>query len=152
MAGARPGNAPAGIALPHRRGEHVPRDRAFSVVARSRRCPAARQAAEPRALRLRRNRTPDNRCRGRARRCQAIGGGKGARLALAFDHFAGGLPGAARMSEVPTPAAVPRQRRDTGHMLGQIDGAGMMPPAVLGQRVDAAATILRETAPAADNR
>ncbi|NKX44540.1 Ldh family oxidoreductase [Roseicyclus persicicus] len=148
---ARVGNSPLGIGLPHAGGRHVMLDMALSVAARSK-VRAAAQAGRPIpetwATDAEGRPTTDAQA-AMAGLMQAIGGPKGAALAVTLDLLAAGLAGAAMLSEVPDThkdaAAVP----NLGQMILVIDAARLAPPAELAARLDRAAGIVGSTPPVA---
>jgi len=144
---ARVGNAPTGIGLPHGDGRHAMLDMALSVAARSK---MRRAAEEGRAI------PPDwaTDAEGRpttdaraamAGLMQAIGGAKGASLAVMLDLMAAGLSGAAILSDVPDTHKDAGARPDLGQMFLLIDVARLGGLAALSERIDRAAAILAET-------
>ncbi|SMX44484.1 Ldh family oxidoreductase [Maliponia aquimaris] len=141
------GNNPLGFALPHPEGRHVILDMALSVVSRSR-VRAAARAGTP---------IPDSWATGpdglpttdpaQAMRglMSAIGGDKGANLALCLDLMAGGLSGAAMLSEVPTAADTPGAPQDLGQMILLVDAARLLPDTDRAARLDTAARIVGQS-------
>jgi LDH2 family malate/lactate/ureidoglycolate dehydrogenase len=149
---ARVGNAPTGIGLPHGDGRHAMLDMALSVAARSK---VRKAAQEGRAI------PPDwaTDAEGRpttdaeaamAGLMQAIGGAKGASLAVMLDLMAAGLSGAALLSDVPDTHKDAGQRPDLGQMFVLIDVRQLGGLAALSERIDRAAVILAETPPVGD--
>ncbi|KKK48455.1 hypothetical protein LCGC14_3144950, partial [marine sediment metagenome] len=67
---------------------------------------------------------------------QAIGGTKGANLALCLDLLAGGLSGAAMLSEIPNANLDTQAVANVGHLFLVIDAARLMPPAALSTRLE----------------
>jgi LDH2 family malate/lactate/ureidoglycolate dehydrogenase len=80
---------------------------------------------------------------------QAIGGRKGAALAVTLDLFAAGLAGAAMLTDVGDNHADPSRRPDVGQLYILIDTARLMPPDALAGRLDHAADIVGLTPPVA---
>lgn len=142
---ARVGNSPLGIGLPDPDGRHMMLDMAMSVVARSRLRDAARSDrpipddwatdAEGRPTR-----DPNAALQGMLR---AIGGDKGATLALALDLLAGLLPGSAILSEIAAPTD--RRPQRLGQMVIAIDAARLADPGMQAGRLADARRILDET-------
>lgn len=144
--GQRPviGNTPLGIALPDQGGRHVILDIAMSVVARSRvRQAAARGEAIPDnwATDAKGQPTADA-VAAMGGMMQAIGGIKGANLALCLDLLAGGLSGAAMLSEVPNANLDTRAVANVGHLFLVIDAARLMSPVALSERLEDARDML----------
>ncbi|MEM5544843.1 Ldh family oxidoreductase [Sulfitobacter sp. AS92] len=144
--GQRPviGNTPLGIALPDQSGWHVILDIAMSVVARSRvRQAAARGDAIPEswATDAAGNPTTDAAAAMQGM-MQAIGGTKGANLALCLDLLVGGLSGAAMLSEIPNANLDTQAVANVGHLFLVIDAARLMPPAALSERLGDAREML----------
>lgn len=145
------GNAPTGIGLPHAGGRHVILDMALSVAARSKlRGAAERGEAVPDTWAL----DAEGRATTDARAAlngvlQAIGGRKGAALAVTLDLLAAGLAGAAMLSDVGDNHRDPSARPDLGQLYILIDAARLMPPEALADRLDHAAAILAATPPVA---
>jgi len=147
----RVGNAPFGIGLPHSGGRHVMLDMALSVAARSKlRGAAARGEAIPEswATDAEGNPTTDPHAALKGM-LLAIGGRKGAALAVTLDLFSAGLAGAAMLSEVADNHKDPGARPDVGQVFIVIDAARLMPPEDLDDRLDRAARIVGETPPVA---
>jgi LDH2 family malate/lactate/ureidoglycolate dehydrogenase len=139
-AGAREaviGNAPFGIAVPDRDGRPVILDMALSVVARSKVRAAAKTGAPiPETWATDANGNPTtNAAEAMQGLMQAIGGGKGATLALALDMLAGALSGAAMLSEIPNANRDPGAVGNVGHMVIVIDASALMPPDRLAERL-----------------
>jgi len=80
---------------------------------------------------------------------QAIGGRKGAALAVTLDLFAAGLAGAAMLTDVGDNHADPSRRPDVGQLFILIDATRLMPPEALAERLDHAAGIVGNTPPVA---
>ena len=145
------GNAPLGFAMPDAKGVPVLLDMALSVAARSK----VRAAAVAGKV------IPDTWATDAAGRpttdaaaamkglMQAIGGAKGANLSLCLDLFAGGLSGAAMMSELPDTNKTPGTTPDVGHMIIVIDAARLMAEDALSARVQDARAMV-EASPAVD--
>jgi LDH2 family malate/lactate/ureidoglycolate dehydrogenase len=81
---------------------------------------------------------------------QAIDGAKGAHLSLCLDLLAGGLSGAAILSEVPNANLTPGAVANVGHMVLMIDTARLLPPEALSARIGDARRIVRDS-PAIDS-
>jgi LDH2 family malate/lactate/ureidoglycolate dehydrogenase len=147
--GVAVGNAPTGIGLPHAGGRHVILDMALSVAARSKLRGAAERGEEvPDSWALDAAGRPTTDPRAALKGVlQAIGGRKGAALAVTLDLLAAGLAGAAMLSDVGDNHADPSRRPDVGQMFILIDAARQMPPEVLAQRLDHAAGMLGAVPP-----
>lgn len=123
------GNNPVGIAIPHPDGQHVILDMALSMVSRSR-LRAAAEAQQPVpdswAMDADGNPTtdPSLAIHGLMR---AIGGGKGAHLALCLDLLAGALSGAGMLDEIPAAADQPQSPQNLGQMFILIDAEKLLP-------------------------
>lgn len=135
------GNAPFGIAIPNPGpdpgGAPVILDIALSVAARSK----VRQAAaagqpipETWATDAQGIPTTDA-SEAMKGLMQAIGGTKGANLSLCLDLVAGGLSGAAMLSEIPNANLTPGAQANVGHMFIVIDVARLLPSEVLSGRL-----------------
>jgi LDH2 family malate/lactate/ureidoglycolate dehydrogenase len=149
--GRRPviGNTPLGFAIPDVRGAPVILDMALSVVARSKVRRAAQTGApipETWATDAEGHPTTDAAAAMKGM-MQAIGGAKGAHLALCLDLMAAGLSGAHMLSDVANANTDPGARADVGHFVVAIDTAFLMPPAALADRLDHARGLLRAAAP-----
>jgi LDH2 family malate/lactate/ureidoglycolate dehydrogenase len=145
------GNAPTGIGLPHRAGRHVILDMALSVAARSKlRGAAERGETIPETWALDADGRPTTDPRAALKGVlQAIGGRKGAALAVTLDLFAAGLAGAAMLIDVGDNHADPSRRPDVGQLFILIDATRLMPPEALAERLDHAAGIVGNTPPVA---
>lgn len=146
---ARVGNSPLGIGIPHAGGHHVMLDIAMSVAARSRlREAAERGESVPDTWATDENGLPTTDAQaGMAGLMQAIGGAKGAALAVMLDLLASGLSGAAMLSEIPNTHADPGARPGLGHMILLIDAERLVPPDALSARLHDAAAIHAATPP-----
>ena len=145
------GNAPLGFAMPDEQGVPVLLDMALSVAARS----------KVRAASVAGTAIPDTWATDAAGRpttdataamkglMQAIGGTKGANLSLCLDLFAGGLSGAAMMSELPDTNKTPEVTPDVGHMILVIDAARLIEPEALSARMQDARNMVTAS-PAVD--
>ena len=147
------GNTPLGIALPDAGGEHVILDMAMSVVARSKvRQAAARGETIPESWATDENGTPTtDPVAAMSGLMQAIGGTKGANLAVCLDLLAGGLSGAAVLSEVPNANLDPQAVANVGHLFIVIDAAKLMAPDLLAHRLEEARSILKGSAASGDH-
>lgn len=147
---ARVGNAPTGIGLPHGAGRHVMLDMALSVAARSKlRGAATRGETIPDTWALDPEGKPTTDPKAAlAGVLQAIGGPKGAALAMTLDLLAAGLSGAAMLCEVADNHRDPSARPDVGQLYIVIDTARLMPASDLDARLDRAAAIVAATPPA----
>ena len=140
---ARVGNSPLGLAIPDAGGAHVMLDMALSVAARSRVRQAAEQGApipETWATDAQGHPTTDARA-AMGGLMQAIGGPKGAALAVTLDLMASGLSGAAMLSEIPDTHKTPAARPGLGQMFVLIDAARLVTPGELSARLGDAAAI-----------
>jgi len=140
---ARVGNSPLGIAIPHEGGQHVLLDMALSVVARSRLREAAERGEvipDTWATDAQGHPTTDASA-GMAGLMQAIGGAKGAALAVTLDLLASGLAGAAMLSEIPDTHKTPHTRPGLGQMILVIDAARLVAPGDLSARLGDAGAI-----------
>ncbi|MDG3040190.1 Ldh family oxidoreductase [Roseicyclus marinus] len=147
--GVAVGNAPTGIGLPHAGGRHVILDMALSVAARSKlRGAAERGETIPEAWALDAEGRPTTDPRAALKGVlQAIGGRKGAALAVTLDLMAAGLAGAAMLSDVGDNHADPSRRPDVGQMILVIDATRLMPPEDFARRLDHAAGIVGAVPP-----
>jgi LDH2 family malate/lactate/ureidoglycolate dehydrogenase len=141
------GNAPTGIGLPHAAGRHAMLDMALSVAARSK---VRKAAQEGRAIPAdwatdAEGRPTTDAKAAMAGLMQAIGGAKGASLAIMLDLMAAGLSGAALLSDVPDTHKDAGARPDLGQMFVLIDVSQLGGVAALSERIDRAAAILAET-------
>jgi LDH2 family malate/lactate/ureidoglycolate dehydrogenase len=143
------GNAPTGIGLPHAGGRHVILDMALSVAARSKlRGAAGRGEAIPDSWALDADGRPTTDPQAALKGVlQAIGGRKGAALAVTLDLLAAGLAGAAMLTDVGDNHADPSRRPDVGQLYILIDAARLMSPEALAERLDHAADIVARTPP-----
>lgn len=148
---ARLGNNPLGIAIPNPGGLPAILDMALSVAARSRVRAAQKAGTQiPADWATDANglptTDPEAAMHGLMR---AIGGDKGANLALCFDLLAGLLSGSAILSEIPNAAETPSAVQNLGHMFLAIDASRLLPPDTLAARMRDAASIVADT-PAVD--
>lgn len=145
------GNAPVGLAIPDEDGMPVLLDMALSVAARSKvRAAASAGASIPETWATdAQGRPTTDAAAAMDGLMQAIGGAKGAHLALCLDLFAGGLSGAAMMGEIPNANTTPDVPPDLGHMIVIIDAARLMPPDRLSARLADARNMV-ETTPRVD--
>lgn len=131
------GNAPLGFAIPNPGGAPVLLDIALSVAARSK----VRQAAAagdpiPETWATDAHGQPTTDAKAAMQGLMlAIGGAKGANLALVLDLFAGGLSGAAMLSEIPNANLQPGTVANVGHMIILIDAARLMSADALSNRM-----------------
>lgn len=142
----RIGNNPFGLVIPHPDGKHVLLDMSLSVVARSRVRSAARSGLpipETWATDAQGRATTDADAAMQGL-MSAIGGAKGANLALCLDLMAAGLSGAGMLSEVPSAADHPERVQNLGYMIILINAACLASDEVRRSRLDAAAEIIRE--------
>lgn len=147
--GVAVGNAPTGIGLPHVEGRHVILDMALSVAARSKlRGAAERGERIPETWALDADGRPTTDPKAALKGVlQAIGGRKGAALAVTLDLLAAGLAGAAMLSDVGDNHADPSRRPDVGQLYIVIDAGRLMPPEALAGRLDHAAGIVAGVPP-----
>ncbi|MFT6076186.1 MAG: LDH2 family malate/lactate/ureidoglycolate dehydrogenase [Yoonia sp.] len=138
------GNAPLGFAMPNPGGLPVLLDIALSVAARSK----VRQAAEagapiPQTWATDASGHPTTDAKAAMHGLmQAVGGAKGANLAFCLDLFAGGLSGAAMLTEIPNANLQPGAVANVGHMIILIDAARLMPADALSSRVSDARVMI----------
>jgi len=142
------GNNPIGIAVPDPNGAHVILDMALSVVARSR-VRAAAEAGE--AIPESWATDADGRASTDAKAAmqglmQAIGGDKGANLALSLDMLAGGLSGAAMLSDIGA-ADTPGRPQNLGQMILLIDTGQLLSEAGLADQMALARQSLAQCTP-----
>ncbi len=148
---ARVGNAPLGLAIPDVNGGHVILDMALSVAARSRVRDAANRddpIPETWATDAQGRPTTDAKA-AMGGLMQAIGGPKGAALAVSLDLLAAGLAGAAMLSEIPDTHVDPAAQPGLGQMILLIDAASLIGPQDLSARIKDAAAIHAATPPVA---
>ena len=138
------GNSPIGFAIPSEEGMPILLDMALSVVARSK----VRRAAQmgemiPETWATDAAGLPTQDAKAAMQGLmQAIGGGKGANLALCLDLLAGGLSGAAMMSEIPNANLDPSAVANIGHMFIFVDVARLMPLGAFTERVSDARSMV----------
>lgn len=138
------GNAPFGLAVPDANGTPVILDIALSMAARSK----IRQAAEadlaiPETWATDANGHPTTDAKAAmGGLMQAIGGAKGANLALCLDLLAGGLSGAAMLSEIPNANLRPDAVANVGHMIVLIDAACLLSQDTLASRMSDARNLI----------
>lgn len=147
---ARIGNNPLGIGVPNPGHAPVVLDMALSVAARSRIRAAARDGVEiPEEWASdasgRPTSDPAKAMQGLMR---AIGGDKGANLALCLDLLSGLLSGAAILTEIPNAAKTPGTPQNLGHMIIALDTAQLVPADRLVLRMAQASSIIAHTQPA----
>lgn len=142
------GNAPLGIALPDATGQPVILDMALSVAARSKvRRAAARGDPIPATWATDANGVPTTNATDAMKGLmQAIGGGKGANLALCLDLLAGGLAGAAILSEVPNANVDTSASANVGHLFIVIDARRLISPDALTERLEEARRLVKNSA------
>ena len=147
----RVGNSPFGIGVPHERGRHRMLDMSLSVAARSKlRGAATRGEASPDTWATDADGHPTTDPKAALQGVlQAIGGPKGAALAMSLDLLAAGLSGAAILSDVADNHADPSARPNVGQMYIVIDAARLMPDGALSDKLDRAARIVGTTPPVA---
>ncbi|WP_146588648.1 Ldh family oxidoreductase [Puniceibacterium confluentis] len=138
--GAMIGNNPLGIAVPDPGGAHVILDMALSVAARSRVRAAAetgREIPESWATDAEGRPTTDPAAAMQGL-MRAIGGDKGANLALCLDLMAAGLSGAAMLSDIGTAAAARDTPQNLGQMILLVDTRRLLPEETLSERMQQA--------------
>lgn len=146
---ARIGNNPLGLAIPGPGGEHAILDMALSVVSRSRVRAAAKAGQlipEAWASDVDGHPTTDPAAAMQGL-MRAIGGDKGANLALCLDLMVSALSGAATLTEIGNAAADPGAAQKVGHLFVMIDAVALLPETERDQRMRTAAKILSGTAP-----
>ena len=143
------GNNPFGLVVPHPDGRHVLVDMALSVVARSR-VRAALEAGDPIpetwATDASGNPTHDP-ALAMDGLMQAIGGDKGAVLALALDMIGGAMAGANFLSGIPTTVKTPDRPQELGQMFILIDARRLLPDGARRARLDEAARLVTTSPP-----
>ncbi len=145
---ARIGNAPLGLAVPDPGGRHLILDMALSTVARSR-IRAAAKAGEsiPADWATDENGHPTtDPSRALTGILRAIGGDKGANLALGLDLMLATLAGSAMLTEIPNAAETPDSPQGLGLMLVLIDAERLLPGEARARRFEDARAILSGTA------
>lgn len=149
---ARVGNAPLGLAIPDVNGGHVILDMALSVAARSRvRDAAMRDHPIPETWATDAQGRPTTDAKAAmGGLMQAIGGPKGAALAVSLDLLAAGLAGAAMLSEIPDTHLDPAAQPGLGQMILLIDAGRLIGPQDLSARIKDAAAIHAATPPLQD--
>jgi len=135
--GAMVGNNPLGLAVPGPQGAHVILDIALSVAARSRVRAAAEAGTQiPDSWATDADGLPTTDPAAAMRGLmQAIGGDKGANLALCLDLLAGGLSGAAMLSGIGSAEGARETPQNLGQMILLIDTRQMLPEAELSARM-----------------
>lgn len=141
------GNTPLGIALPDETGTPVILDIALSVAARSKvRRAAANGQPIPETWATDKNGIPTtDAAEAMQGFMRAIGGTKGANLSLCLDLLAGGLSGAAILSEVPNANNDSTAVANVGHLFLVIDAAKILPPERLSSRIADARGLVRDS-------
>ncbi|AZQ68501.1 Ldh family oxidoreductase [Silicimonas algicola] len=145
---ARIGNAPIGLAVPDPGGRHLILDMALSTVSRSR-IRAAAKAGETIPADWatdEHGRPTTDPSRALTGILRAIGGDKGANLALGLDLMLATLAGAAMLTEIPNAAETPDSPQGLGLMVALIDAERLRPARERAGRLDEARTILSGTA------
>lgn len=134
------GNMPLGLALPAPGHDPLLLDMALTVVSRSRIRAAASAGApipEGWALDAQGRATTDARA-GLDGLIAAIGGTKGAALALALDLFSGVLSGARFLDDIPDTHKAPSASPGLGYVLIAVNAAALMPAEALSERMERA--------------
>ena len=148
----RVGNNPLGLAIPHPDGQHVLLDMALSISARSRVRRAAKEGVpipDTWATDAQGIPTTDAALAMQGL-MRAIGGEKGASLALCLDLLAGGLSGAAMLSEISSGSDQPENAQNLGQMFILIDAKQLLPNEERRKRMDNAEQMILNT-PAVDD-
>jgi LDH2 family malate/lactate/ureidoglycolate dehydrogenase len=146
---ARIGNNPIGFSIPDPGGNHVLLDMALSVVSRSR-VRAAERAGQtiPESWATdaegQPTTDPTQAMRGLMR---AIGGDKGANLALCLDLMASALSGSAMLNEIPNAATTPDIPQNLGQMLVLVNAGVLASEPERGARLAAARGVIAGTPP-----
>lgn len=150
----RIGNNPLGLAIPDPDGLHVMLDMALSVISRSRvRAAAGEGHAIPESWATDADGRPTtDPARAMEGLMRAIGGDKGASLALCLDLMVSALSGAAMLNEIGTAAKEPGKAQKVGHLFVLIDATAMLPEAERRERMQRARDIVTDTAPVDPNR
>ena len=138
------GNNPLGLAVPHPDGRHVLVDLALSVVSRSRVRAALKAGTDiPESWATDASgRSTSDPARAMEGLMQAIGGEKGAVLALALDLLAGAMAGDGFLSHIPTAAKTPERPQNLGQLFILIDAGRLLPDDVRRARLDDAAALV----------
>jgi LDH2 family malate/lactate/ureidoglycolate dehydrogenase len=141
------GNAPVGIVVPDVGGNHALLDMALSVAARSKvRRAAAIGEPIPDTWATDSDGQPTSDAAAAMKgMMQAIGGAKGANLSLCLDLLAGGLSGAAMLSEVPNANIDTHATANVGHLFIVFDAAKLMMPEALSMRLDDARRLVKDS-------
>lgn len=148
----RIGNNPLGLAIPHPDGRHVLLDIALSMAARSRVRGAAKEGVpipDTWATDAQGRPTTDA-AQAMQGLMRAIGGDKGANLALCLDLLVSGLSGAAMLSEIPASVDHPESAQNLGQMFILIDAKLLSPDEDRRKRMDDAEQMILDT-PAIDD-
>lgn len=150
---ARIGNNPLGIGIPCPKGDHIILDMALSVVSRSRVRAAAKEGiAIPGSWATDSHGHPTtDPTQAMQGLMQAIGGDKGAHLALCLDLMITSLSGAATLTEIPTASESPETPQDIGHAIILVDADAMLSDVKRTERLEAASKIVAATHPAKPN-
>ncbi len=143
------GNNPMGIGVPNPGGPHAILDMALSVAARSK-VRAAAETGTPIpdswATDATGNPTTDPKEAMRGL-MQAIGGAKGANLALCLDLLVGGLSGATMLSDIQSTAKSPGTVQGLGQLFLLIDTSQLLPDDMLSERMETARQTVGQTPP-----
>ncbi len=143
------GNNPLGIGVPNPSGGHALLDIALSVAARSKIRDAARTGTpipDSWAVDAQGRPTTDP-VAAMGGLMQAIGGAKGANLALCLDLLVGALSGAAILSEVPSVAKDAGAAQGLGQMFLLIHTKSLLPDDQLSDRMAMAGAMVGESPP-----
>lgn len=147
------GNTPFGIAIPDPDGLGAPviLDMALSVAARSKvRQAAAAGRSIPETWATDAGGIPTtDAAEAMKGMMQAIGGSKGANLSLCLDLLAGGLSGAAMLSQIPNANLNPAAQANVGHMFILVDVARLLPQAAMSGRLADARDLITASPPLA---
>ena len=142
------GNQPLGLAVPDPGGPHLILDMALSTVSRSR-VRAAARAGKPIPADWATDadgRPTTDPARAMSGILRAIGGDKGANLALGLDMMLATLAGAAMLSEITNAAETPDRPQGLGLMVVLVDADRLLPTGARARRLEDARAILSGTA------
>lgn len=138
------GNNPLGLAVPHPDGRHVLVDMALSMVSRSRVRAAEKAGTDiPESWATDADGRPtSDPAKAMEGLLQAIGGEKGAVLALALDLLVCATAGAGFLSHIPNAAKTPERPQNLGQLFILIDAGRLLPDDVRRTRLDEAAALV----------
>lgn len=145
----RIGNNPLGVAIPDPKGAHVILDMALTMVSRSRVRERAKAGLPiPNDWATDANGQPTSEASvAMEGLLSAIGGGKGASLALCLDLIAGGLSGASMLTEVGNAAREPGVPQNLGYVIIAIDARRLVTERELADRMATARQVITSTTP-----